>query len=455
MGRIKGLYLMPHPPIIIPHIGRGEEKKVQSTIDALETCAKEIKAKSPNTIIVITPHGPVFKDAIVVMMDDVLKGDMSRFGAYDIRFAFENNIELGRQILESARENRIPCLGMDNRVAMSYGVSTTLDWGALVPLYYVTKEYKDFKLVHITISFLPFEELYRFGNIIGEVIDDQDEDIVIIASGDLSHRLSEDGPYGFNPAGPKLDKAIIENLANGDVEGLMSLDPMLIEQGGECGLRSIIMGLGALKGKKLKTNILSYEGPFGVGYGVASIEGIEENDDIYNKGRNEDPYITLARKSLETYIRTGEIIEPDATLPDEMLNRRSGVFVTLKRDGQLRGCIGTIAPTQANIAEEIIQNAISAGTKDPRFYPVTEDELPYIEYSVDVLEEPEPVDSIEQLDAKKYGIIVKKGLRRGVLLPNLEGVDTPEEQLAIALSKAGIEPHENYKVERFKVIRHE
>ena len=455
MGKVKGLYLMPHPPIIIPRIGRGEEKKAQGTIDALEICAKEIKSKSPSTILIITPHGPIFEDAIVLMMDDVLKGDMSRFGGYDIRFAFENNMELGRQIIETARKRNIPCIGMDSRIAKSYGVSTALDWGAMVPLYYIAKKYSDFKLIHITISFLQFEELYRFGNVIGEVVESQDEDVVIIASGDLSHRLSEDGPYGFNPAGPKLDRAIMDKLDSGDVHGLMDLDAQLIEEGGECGLRSIIMGLGALEGKILKSKILSYEGPFGVGYGVASIQGMEESDDICNGGTRGEPYIALARKSLETYVETGEIIEPDATLPDEMLNRRAGAFVTLKLHDQLRGCIGTIAPTEDNIAKEIIQNAISAGTNDSRFYPITGDELSYIDYSVDILYEPEPIDSIEELDVEKYGIIVKKGLRRGVLLPNLEGVDTPKEQLEIALNKAGIEPHERYSMERFKVTRYD
>lgn len=446
MGEVKGLYLMPHPPIIIPRIGRGEEKRVQSTIDALYTCSKEIKDKAPDTIVLITPHGPVFQDAVVVMMDDTLKGDMMRFGGYDIKLAFENNMELGRKILELARNRDVSCMGMDSKVAKSYGVSTALDWGALVPLYFVTNEYAQFKLVHITISFLQFEELYRFGTAIGEAVSHHGEDVVIIASGDLSHKLTEDGPYGFHPAGPKLDRAIIDHLGRGDVKGLMNLDTNLIEEGGECGLRSIIMGLGALDGKELKPRILSYEGPFGVGYGVASIEGVDGAG---------NPYINLARRALETYVKTGDVIEPDCNLPREMIDRQAGVFVTIKAHGQLRGCIGTIGPTEENIAKEIIQNAISAGTKDPRFYPVGEDELSHLKYSVDILDEPEPIESIDSLDTREYGVIVKKGTRRGLLLPNLEGVDTPEKQVAIALDKAGIGPDERYKMERFRVTRYE
>jgi AmmeMemoRadiSam system protein A len=138
-----------------------------------------------------------------------------------------------------------------------------------------------------------------------------------------------------------------------------------------------------------------------------------------------------------------------------MMEERAGVFVSLKKHGQLRGCIGTIAPTCPSIADEIIQNAISAGTKDPRFSPVRESELDDIVYSVDVLGEPEPVDDVSQLDVIRYGVIVSSGYKRGLLLPNLEGVDTVEQQVEIARQKAGIGRNEDYSLERFEVIRHE
>ena len=142
-------------------------------------------------------------------------------------------------------------------------------------------------------------------------------------------------------------------------------------------------------------------------------------------------------------------------LPEEFLSRKAGVFVSLKKDGRLRGCIGTIAPTTGSVAEEIIQNAVSAGTKDYRFPQVAYEELPYLEYSVDVLGEPEEIDSVDQLDVKKYGLIVTKGRKRGLLLPDLEGVDTIEDQIMITKQKAGINPDdEDVKMERFQVIRH-
>ena len=141
-------------------------------------------------------------------------------------------------------------------------------------------------------------------------------------------------------------------------------------------------------------------------------------------------------------------------MDDEMFTRRAGTFVSIHKDGALRGCIGTILPTTSCIADEIMQNAISAGTNDPRFPMIKEDELPYLEMSVDVLDEPEPIDSPDQLDVKRYGVIVTHGRKRGLLLPNLDGVDSIEQQIDIARQKAGIYEDEDYSLERFEVIRH-
>ena len=144
---------------------------------------------------------------------------------------------------------------------------------------------------------------------------------------------------------------------------------------------------------------------------------------------------------------------PDG-LPEELLTRRAGAFVSLHRNGKLRGCIGTIQATRKNVAEEILQNAVSACSRDPRFAPVTQEELRSLEISVDVLGELEPIDSPDALDVKRYGVVVSHGFKRGLLLPNLEGVDTVEEQIAIARQKGGIRETEPYRLERFEVVRH-
>ncbi len=167
------------------------------------------------------------------------------------------------------------------------------------------------------------------------------------------------------------------------------------------------------------------------------------------------PLVQLARKAIEEYIRSGRVIDPP---PEELMipemKQRAGTFVSLKKRGELRGCIGTFLPVCENVAQEIIRNAIAAATEDPRFPPVREDELGELDISVDVLSTPEPVTDLSQLDPKKYGVIVESGFRRGLLLPDLEGVETVEQQLAIAMAKAGISPGEPIKVYRFTVNRY-
>lgn len=166
------------------------------------------------------------------------------------------------------------------------------------------------------------------------------------------------------------------------------------------------------------------------------------------------PLVRLAKQAVEEYIRTGRVIKTPEELSAEMA-ARAGVFVCLKKGGILRGCIGTIEPMTGCAAEETIRNAISSAVKDPRFPPVSQEELDELEYSVDVLCPPEPVKDISELDPKRYGVIVTKGNRRGLLLPDLEGVDTVEQQLAIAMMKAGISPSEpDVRIERFEVRRY-
>lgn len=165
------------------------------------------------------------------------------------------------------------------------------------------------------------------------------------------------------------------------------------------------------------------------------------------------PLVELARRTIEAYVRTGAEIVPPQPLPPEM-QQRAGAFVSLHAHGGLRGCIGTIEPSQPNLAIEVIHNAIMAATEDPRFPPVRPSELEGLEISVDVLTEPELVSSMDQLDPKVYGVIVQSGFRRGLLLPDLDGVDTAECQVDIARRKAGIHPSERMQLYRFQVQRY-
>ena len=168
----------------------------------------------------------------------------------------------------------------------------------------------------------------------------------------------------------------------------------------------------------------------------------------------EDEYVRLARYALEAYVKTGVPVKLPKELPGELTSRQAGVFVSLKKHGKLRGCIGTIAPVTGSVAEEILRNAVSAGMSDPRFPQVKVSELEALVYSVDVLSTPEAIGSANALDSRRYGVIVTKGHKRGLLLPNLDGVDSVEQQIAIAKQKAGIATDEACELQRFEVVRH-
>lgn len=462
---ILACYLMPHPPIMVPEVGGPETKNVELTIESAETVGREIRELNPDTIVIISPHGPVFQDALC-LYDFPLKGSLANFRAPQVKMEFDNDEELYEEILQKAARHKIPIVRASELNPVRYGIKHELDHGVIVPLYFVNKHAKDFRLLPIAFGMISYEDLYAFGRLINEAAENLNRKVVVIASGDLSHRLTADAPAGYAPEGKEFDEKLVSLLGDFDISGLASLKPSLIEKAGECGLRSIWIMLGALDGYDVEPRVLSYEGPFGVGYCIAGFypngEGKSRVEELYEERqskiskqrKNEDVYVRLARNTLETYVKTGEVPKLPDDLPKEMLEERAGVFVTIKKHGELRGCIGTFLPTKDNIAEEIQRNAISAGCEDPRFYPVRPEELHELTYSVDVLTKPEPVKSIDELDPKKYGIIVKKGFRTGLLLPDLEGVDTVKQQLDIALAKAGIDPGEDYQIQKFEVIRH-
>jgi len=458
-----GTFIVPHPPLLIKEIGRGQEFKVKKTIGAYEKVAYRIKDLKPDIIILTTPHSVLYSDYIHISPGKSARGDFKEFGEKSVSMEVDYDIEFVRKLTLLAEKKNIPAgtLGEKNK---------NLDHGTMVPLYFINRNYNDYKLVRISISRLSALDHYKFGKCIAQLASESDKNILIVASGDLSHMLKDEGPYGYAEEGVIFDREVTKAISNGDFLSLLNFDEDFCDAAGECGLRSFIIMAGALDGKEIKSELLSYEGPFGVGYAVAAftIIGEDENrhfDDIFEFNEvkrlnslkeEEDDYVRLARLTLENYVikhKKFKITE-DLKLEKELLEKRAGVFVSLKMDGKLRGCIGTISPTTSSIADEIIQNAISSGLEDPRFYPVSEDELSKLEYSVDVLGEAEKIESMDELDPKSYGVIVSLGNKRGLLLPNLEGVNTSLEQVNIALQKAGILPNEKYSLERFEVVRH-
>ena len=442
---LKACFIVPHPPLIIPEIGKGQELEIKNTIFAYMDIANKIAEIKPDTIVITTPHANSYYDCFCMSTGKMAFADFSKFGASNVRFQVTYDSDFIYSISELTRKIGFP-------LTSGGKLENLLDHASAIPLYFINKVYKDYKIVRFSLSGLPLETHFEFGKLIEEAINDSSKSVVMIASGDLSHKLKKDGPYGLSQEGLNFDSKFLEIIKSGDLEDLMSFDDDFLEKAAECGLRSFVIMAGVLSKYNYEKKLLSYEGPFGVGYAVASF--IVENKKIAEKQLINDSYVSLAKLAIENYVKYKKILDIPDNLPKEMIDNKAGVFVSLKKFGQLRGCIGTIEPTRKSIADEIIRNAISSATNDPRFSPVKENELDSLIISVDVLMKPTPVESLNELDVIKYGVIVSKGNRRGLLLPNIEGIDNPKTQIHIALNKAGIPDSSNYTLEKFEVARH-
>ncbi len=456
-----GAFIVPHPPLIVPEVGRGQEREVSGTARSYHKIAQRIAELKPETIILTSPHVIMYSDYLHISPGRSATGNFGQYGAGKVSFRSEYDEEFVEALERCAERAGVEAgtLGEKN---------PHLDHGTMVPLYFINQYYKDYKLVRMGLSGLSNTDHYRLGSCVAETADKLDRRIVFVASGDLSHKLKEDGPYGFAKEGPEFDEEVTRAMKEGDFLKFMEFTPDFCEAAAECGLKSFIIMAGALSGKTVEPDFLSYEGTFGVGYALCGfkITGesgqrnfgrifTEKQREIARKQQElEDIYVHLARQALEHYVNTGKYLVLPGGLPAEMTGRKAGVFVSLKKHGSLRGCIGTTSPVTGSIAKEIMRNAVSSGMEDPRFPPVTEAELPELVYSVDVLGEAEPVSSMEELDVVRYGVIVASGRKRGLLLPNLENVNTVEEQVSIAKKKAGIYDNEAFSMERFEVVRH-
>lgn len=459
---VVGAFIVPHPPLIVRQIGRGQEKVIQNTIDAYEEVGRRISILKPDVIVITTPHSVVYSDYFHISPGNLASGDFSAFGSPNVRFSVQYAPDFVEKLNEITQKEEINAGTQGER-------DSSLDHGTLVPLYFINQYYREYKLVRVSISGLPFITHYRFGQCIAAAARESKSRVVFVASGDLSHKLKADGPYGFAKEGPAFDRDVTDAMKAGDFLRFLNYKESFCEAAAECGLRSFIIMAGALDGKSVESELLSYEGPFGVGYAVAAFAVIGDDENrrfglryeelndkrIIKARRNEHEYVGLARRSLEHYVKTRQYLQRPEGLSEDLINKKAGVFVSLKLDGQLRGCIGTITPTTECVADEIIRNAVSAGVRDPRFRFVEEQELENLVYNVDVLGDTEVIDSISKLDPKRYGVIVSSRGKTALLLPNLEGIDTPEEQVNIALRKGGILPSEKYELARFEVVRYE
>jgi AmmeMemoRadiSam system protein A/AmmeMemoRadiSam system protein B len=475
--------IAPHPPIMVPEVGRESCAEVQSSIGAMAELTERVVASGAETVVLISPHAPLEAAAFVAYDGPLLQGDFSMFRAADATVEAPLDAELLTEITRAAEQHRL----------ITLRVRADLDHGTAVPLYFLQRSGWNGKVVALGYSFLSNEDHVRFGNAIRQAIATLRRPVAFIASGDLSHRLKPGAPAGFNPGAHRFDEAVVDAIRSCQPHRIATIDQDLRRLAGECGYRSMLVALGVIEDAPTSCEVLSYEGPFGVGYLVAQLVAsplatikVTLKSDAHvtgpsvptaeNIGNDQPPASTtpsglpawgprsvggpdfiptLARHTIETFIRDGLIISPSEDMR-ELLSVRAGCFVSIKtRAGDLRGCIGTIEPVKDSLAEEIVANAVSAATRDPRFPAVRADELPNLKYSVDVLLAPEPC-TLADLDPKTFGVIVEdeSGVHRGLLLPNLEGIKSAAEQVEIASRKAGIAPGSPVELFRFRADRY-
>ena len=254
-------YMVPHPPIAVAEIGRGEEKKIQVTLDAFDAVAADIAALKPDTIIVTSPHSVMYRDYFHISPGKKAIGNLGRFRAPQVQFEQEYDTDLVATIEKLCDRQRFPAGTMGE-------VDKFLDHGTMVPLYFVNKRYKGYKLVRIGLSALPLELHWQFGQIIRNAIDRRGERVVFIGSGDLAHCQKEDGPYGYRPSGPEYDERIMDVMGRADFKALLDFDERFLDDCMECGHRSFTIMGGAFANDKVNVKKLSHEATFGVGYGI-------------------------------------------------------------------------------------------------------------------------------------------------------------------------------------------
>lgn len=444
--------IAPHPPIMVPEVGGNAIAAVQSSIDAMAELTRRVVDSGAETVVLISPHAPLDASAFVAYYTPKLYGDFANFRAPQTRVEYQLDDDLLRVISQTAADADYEVLGLKDY---------SLDHGSAVPLYFLDRNGWKGRVVALGYSFLSNEDHLKFGNCIKKAIDQVGRPSAFVASGDLSHRLKPEAPAGYNPEAYRFDDEVVDAIRGCSLRRIIEIDPGLRRTAGECGYRSILVALGAAKELPGACEVLSYEAPFGVGYLVAqltnagSCKTTVSSAAVSTEASEGFELPALARKAIETFVRTGEQITT-ADTADPLLSARAACFVSIKtHDGDLRGCIGTIEPVKQNLAQELIANAINAATRDPRFEPVSAEELSGLRYSVDVLATPEPAE-FEDLDPKTYGVIVQNesGSMRGLLLPDIPGVETARQQVDIASRKAGIVPGELVKLSRFRVDRY-
>lgn len=447
--------LMPHAPVLVPGVGGKHVVQVRRTIAAMTKLAEHLVAARPDTVLVLSPHSPRRTGAFALWRMPQLHGSFARFGSPADRV----DLPLDRRFAERL-EQEAKGLGLKAWPI----VDEELDHGATVPLFYLQAAGWNGPTVVVGLGDPGDQGRDELGRAIAATAQALHRQVALIASGDMSHRLTPSAPCGYHPEASRFDHAFINLLRKGDAIDLTRLDPGLQETAAEDVVDSTLVALAATAHATDGHELLNYEGPFGVGYGVAILFEPDQ------AGTEPPPAGAKAREkhAAGRILSTGEDLlkvaraavaagpdresaPPPFTATGELAARR-GVFVTLRTaDGQLRGCVGTSEPQAADLVRETWHSAMAAAFRDPRFSPVRAEELPRLHFEVTILDRLEQVASPRQLDPAEYGIVVTADDgRHALLLPAIKGIDSVAQQLQVVRAKAGIGPDEPVGMQRFR-----
>ena len=492
--------LMPHAPVLVPGVGGDRLVDVAATVRAMATVARRAVAAQPGTLVLVSPHSPRRPGTFGLWRTPRLRGSLERFGSLDDRVDLPFDRDFADQLEKEAARRGLQTWHIGDK---------SLDHGAVVPLCYLVAAGWKGPTVILSLNYPGEGGLEELGEAIAAVAQERQRRTAIIASGDMSHRLTPAAPCGFHADGRRFDETLIALLRQGAYREVARIDSDLEETAAEDAADSCRIAVTAAGYRTEGHEVLSYEGPFGVGYGVAvlfeavsagksvaesDLSGSHERESLdrpFRQAQGSEPVEGLGTLSssngrVEVADSTRSRSRPPETLPQSAvlarfsdlpvvarraveaalgpgpknppfqaegeLTRRQSVFVTLHtKNGKLRGCIGSLAPTEKDLVWETWRFAVAAASHDYRFKPVTAAELPQMRFSVTVLGELEPVPSPEELDPAIYGVVVTAADgRKGVLLPDIAGIDSVAEQLAIARDKAGIGSAEPVELQRFK-----
>jgi len=455
-------YVLPHPKLAIPAVGRGEERKIAKTLNSMDMIAQEIAFLRPETIIFITPHNVIYDDYFHISPGVSARGSCAALGTKHVKLSLTYDPNFAAVTSSVAAKYGIVAKTLGDRRA-------PLDHGVVVPLWFINRRYSKFKTMRISPSRQTEKDHYRLGQSLSEAASNIGRRVVIIASSNLSRDLNQKAEEGYVDEALEYDKEMVDIFKSGEFERLFKVPHSLRESADPCDHSIFAVLAGALDKRLVRSEMLSYENTLGEGYVVAAFTPgpydekrnyLEKSETVQRrlvmKSRSsEDDYCVLARRALEYSVLHGLDLPIPVGLPREMLTARAGVFVSIYAGSKLRGAAGSLDPTTDSVASEIAKYAVQAGKADKRFLPVDIDELTDLVYKVDIIGNPENIQGPEDLDVHRYGLIITAQNTWGVVLPNHPGIETPEQQITAVMQRAGIAPDEPVKMERFIVVRHE